>query len=53
MQLFADENFPKPIVEALRAEGHDVLWDRTDQRGKVTRKRIIRAAQALYRGRYS
>lgn len=28
-RLLADENFPKPIVEALRAEGHDVLWART------------------------
>lgn len=30
MRLLADENFPKPIVEALRAGGHDVLWARTD-----------------------
>jgi hypothetical protein len=30
MRLLADENFPKPIVEALRARGHDVLWARTD-----------------------
>ena len=30
MRLLADENVPKPIVEALRAEGHDVLWARTD-----------------------
>jgi len=29
MRLLADENFPKPLVEALRAEGHDVLWART------------------------
>jgi predicted nuclease of predicted toxin-antitoxin system len=33
MRLLADENFPKPIVEALRAEGHDVLWARTDRPG--------------------
>ena len=33
MRLLADENFPKPIVEALRAEGHDVLWARTDHAG--------------------
>src|SRR5580704_8001922 len=25
--------FPKPIVEALRADGHDVLWARTDCAG--------------------
>ncbi len=33
MRLLADENFPKPIVEAVRAEGHDVLWARTDLAG--------------------
>ena len=30
MRPLADENFPKPSVEALRAGGHDVLWARTD-----------------------
>jgi predicted nuclease of predicted toxin-antitoxin system len=34
MRLLADENFPKPSVEALRAAGHDVLWARTDCAGK-------------------
>jgi hypothetical protein len=33
MRLLADENFPKPIVEALRTLGHDVLWGRTDCAG--------------------
>jgi len=33
MRLLADENFPKPIIEALRAEGNDVLWARTDCSG--------------------
>ena len=33
MRLFADENFPKPIVQMLRAEGHDVLWARTHRQG--------------------
>ncbi len=33
MRLLADENFPKLIVERLRAEGHDVLWARTDLAG--------------------
>jgi len=33
MRLLADENFPKLIVEALRARGHDVLWARTDLAG--------------------
>jgi len=26
-------NFPKPIVDGLRAGGHDVLWARTDCAG--------------------
>jgi predicted nuclease of predicted toxin-antitoxin system len=30
MRLLADENFPKPLVEALRNHHHDVLWARTD-----------------------
>jgi predicted nuclease of predicted toxin-antitoxin system len=33
MRLLADENFPKPFVEASRADGHDVLWARTDGAG--------------------
>ena len=33
MLLPADENFPKPIVETLRSDGHDVLWARTDLAG--------------------
>ncbi|MCC6345529.1 MAG: DUF5615 family PIN-like protein [Bryobacterales bacterium] len=33
MRLLADENFPKPVVEALRTDGHDVLWARTDLAG--------------------
>lgn len=33
MRLVADENFPKPVVDALRTGGHDVLWARTDLSG--------------------
>jgi predicted nuclease of predicted toxin-antitoxin system len=33
MRFLADENFPKPIVEALRSSGHDILWARTDCAG--------------------
>src|SRR5436190_15021092 len=33
MRLLAYENFRKPIVEALRSEGHDVQWARTDLAG--------------------
>jgi hypothetical protein len=30
MRIIADENLPRPIIESLRADGHDVLWARTD-----------------------
>lgn len=33
MRLLADENFPRPLVEDLRANGHDVRWARTDYAG--------------------
>ncbi len=33
MRLLADENFPAPVVDALRADNHDVLWARTDCAG--------------------
>ena len=33
MRLLADENFPKPVVDALRADGHELLWARTDLAG--------------------
>jgi predicted nuclease of predicted toxin-antitoxin system len=33
MRLLADENFPKSMVEALRAKGNDVLRVRTDYPG--------------------
>ncbi|MBL8216593.1 MAG: DUF5615 family PIN-like protein [Bryobacterales bacterium] len=33
MRLLADENFPKLIVEALRRDGHDALWARSDLGG--------------------
>ena len=33
MRLLADENFPKPAVDLLRSEEHDLLWARTDLAG--------------------
>jgi predicted nuclease of predicted toxin-antitoxin system len=33
MQFLANENFPLDVVEALRNEGHDVAWIRTDAPG--------------------
>lgn len=32
-RLYADENFPQPVVESLRAKGHDVLT--TQDSGKA------------------
>jgi predicted nuclease of predicted toxin-antitoxin system len=29
MRILADENFPRPTIEVLRRQGHDVLWART------------------------
>jgi predicted nuclease of predicted toxin-antitoxin system len=33
MRLLADENFPLATVDALRTDGHDVVWVRTDAPG--------------------
>jgi predicted nuclease of predicted toxin-antitoxin system len=33
MRSLADENFPKSLVESLRADAHDCLWARTDCAG--------------------
>lgn len=33
MRLLADENFPRPTIEALRRAGHDVTWARSDLPG--------------------
>ncbi|MBO0696897.1 MAG: DUF5615 family PIN-like protein, partial [Zavarzinella sp.] len=33
--LYADENFPGPVVVALRAAGHDVLTARADGRANL------------------
>ena len=30
MRFLADENFPKPMIDQLRRESHDVLWAGTD-----------------------
>lgn len=44
MRILANENFPAEAVEALRAQGHDVAWVRTDSPGASDRKVIRRAA---------
>jgi predicted nuclease of predicted toxin-antitoxin system len=33
MELLANENIPKQAVDALRADGHDVAWIRTESPG--------------------
>jgi predicted nuclease of predicted toxin-antitoxin system len=45
MNFLADENFPRDAVEALRAEGHDVLWIRTEYPG-ITDPEVLSIAQA-------
>lgn len=45
MKILADENFPKSAVDALLANGHDVVWITTDSPGlsdmEVLNKAII------------
>jgi predicted nuclease of predicted toxin-antitoxin system len=43
MRVLADENFPRPIVESLRKQHHDVLWARTDCPGLKDRTLLERA----------
>jgi predicted nuclease of predicted toxin-antitoxin system len=43
MKLLADENFPRPTVEVLRRQGHDILWARTDCPGLGDRALLERA----------
>lgn len=45
MRLLANENFPLDAVEALRADGHDVLWIREDARGSSDEQILHRAQQ--------
>ena len=43
MLILADENFPLPTVEAIRAAGHDVVWARTDCPGTADAALLERA----------
>jgi predicted nuclease of predicted toxin-antitoxin system len=43
MRLLADENFPRPSVEALRQDGHDVVWVRTDCPASKDAALLVRA----------
>ena len=44
MRLLANENFPGAAVAALRNEGHDVLWIRTECPG-ATDQNVLQIAQ--------
>ncbi|MBA4379543.1 MAG: hypothetical protein C0393_02455 [Anaerolinea sp.] len=43
MRLLADENFPGEAVHALRDDGHDVAWVRTDAPGSSDIEILARA----------
>lgn len=42
MRILANENFPGDAVEALRRQGHDVAWVRTDAPGSDDRQVLER-----------
>ncbi|MGO9123057.1 MAG: DUF5615 family PIN-like protein [Desulfomonilaceae bacterium] len=44
MRLLANENFPREAVEALRNDGHDVAWVRTECAG-ISDKAVLEKAQ--------
>lgn len=43
MRILANENFPQAAVNALRQDGHDVLWVRTESPGISDREVLARA----------
>jgi predicted nuclease of predicted toxin-antitoxin system len=45
MRLLANENFPKEAVDALRRQGHDVKWVRTDCPG-ISDRQVLSLAQS-------
>src|SRR5947209_1981161 len=49
MQLYADENFPLPVVEELRRLGHDVLTVQEDGRQATSDPDILARAHTLGR----
>jgi predicted nuclease of predicted toxin-antitoxin system len=44
MRFLANENFPLDAVEALRQQGHDVVWIRTESPG-ITDPEVLSRAQ--------
>ena len=49
MLLYADENFPFPVVQALRRLGHDVLTAQEDGRRAAPDPQILARAHSLNR----
>jgi hypothetical protein len=49
MQLYADEDFPLPVVEELRRRSHDVLTVQEDGRQSTPDPDILARAHALGR----
>jgi hypothetical protein len=49
MLLYADENFPLPVVEELRRPGHDVLTAQEDGRHGTPDPDILARAYSLGR----
>jgi predicted nuclease of predicted toxin-antitoxin system len=45
MRFLANENFPGDAVAALRAQGHDVIWIRTEAPGSDDAQVLERAQQ--------
>ena len=43
MRFLVDENLPLPVVEALRRQGHDAAWVRTDAPGSADEQAPARA----------
>lgn len=43
MRLLADENFPGDAIVALREDGHDVIWIRTEAPGSSDHDVLARA----------
>jgi predicted nuclease of predicted toxin-antitoxin system len=48
MRILANENFPGPVVRALRERGDDVAWVREDQPG-ATDEVVLARAQSEHR----
>jgi hypothetical protein len=45
LRLLCDENVPRLLVQALRGDGHDVVWVRTDRPGIADQEVLAWAQQ--------